>query len=127
MNTELARQLANHDKWKWMPGMRALCDTICPRRYVAYHAGGDNVVYEVTGSFNRSALELSTSYPDLDDQATVGCLLYMLKDTGLSFEMSDDMSTWIGRDGVTLQNGSTPCVTNEPGEALALALLKAWK
>ena len=122
MNTELAKRLAAHDNlWQaWPDGSLALSDSGRKVRVT------DGVSIVLHGEW----------YPDLDDPATVGCLWAMLVDAaeklhdGGTAELDSGTTTGgneaIVRDGlcgeiVTWEFGETT------GEALALALLKAWK
>lgn len=112
---DLAKQLAEHPRWRWMPGMEAIAADGSPWRpgiiMCAEHMRPDDV-------------------PDLSDGATQGCLIEML---GSRFECLHYRRHTADLGGTlwsVLVLGPSGCRQDRRGytlgEALARALLAAW-
>lgn len=111
--TSLAIQLAEHPRWEWHGGMR-------------YRSNGRRYLY--TGCSFPGGMDAGCA-PDLDDPATKGWLLAMLREaTGDDFagtigaifphQETPEWFAWANQG--QLGSGTTE------GEALARALLAAW-
>ena len=127
--TEIARALAGHAEWRWMPGMRAMpygfgADEDCRQ------LGADRVrvvdEWEAGGAFGAPAWWL----PDLTDAATVGCLLAMVWEAqsrgaiGVSYDPF--AGSWLVRLGpppAIIRPGPGP---DTHGPTLAVAVARAW-
>ncbi len=133
--TALARRLAAHPKWRWMPGMLATHDEDATRRVLSLDEDDD--IWVSNGCYCEwldSNNEIDLWYPDLDDPATQGCLLAMLDDAvgdwSWTYERDDD-STCLdisenapGHEMRKLSDGWTP----HPGYwSIAEALLGMWE
>ena len=129
---DLSRRLAAQERFRWMAGM-AFYVRDAPRAnmQLAWVSPGGELWATVTRLAAKDAgparelfaYDQDGSYPDLDDPATVGCLLTMLWETWpeqtigyYRRPMTDSELWWIGCH----TSGATP------GEATARALLAAW-
>jgi len=82
---ELARRAYECKHWRWMPGARDLSSEFGPRRILAVLADGTQVLsaHETIGAFPEQTTVRSVAaftLPDLDDPATVGCLLALVRE-----------------------------------------------
>lgn len=153
MSDDLARRLAAHPRWEWMPGMLTLPQGSegddwweHPVRLLrARIVGWDVVVMADTGAYWRPNWPAHNGMPDLADAATCGCLEQMLLDAinaashpdnpftlSVSFVRPhwDDPQHELGdhyevslRVGVLVQ---VIAAAKLKGEALAEALLVFW-
>jgi hypothetical protein len=75
MNLELAKRAVTCKRWKWMPGMLIEADGHFDRVCIAWEDGmlecRDN---EMIGD------QIADVLPDLDDPATLGCLLALVRE-----------------------------------------------
>jgi len=126
MNVGLAKRLAGYRQWKWVEGMRALDEDVCPLR-----------VCEDCQRLYEYDVPLSDSWPDLDDPATQGCLFAMLREATdqpkeslgyvsttvqyESFAPRCQIEVFDGKSSEELEYGAKAF-----GDVLALALLDAW-
>jgi len=127
--TDLARRLAEHPRWRWMRGMRAISDK--PNAYDPCMTILDAESAQGVGDghwHEYGATSADHSHPDLTDPATCGCLLARLLDVvggvgvGRIIELdmrwkvrtAEEPDTFNDYDGDSL------------GFALASALLDAW-
>lgn len=131
VQTELARELVAHPRWRWMDGM-AVVDRYGQGRILSVEppvvpgvptlAIAD--VSRLPRLISRASPRLVQGLrPDITDAATVGCLLSMLHETGrLSsvFTPDDGQPAW----EVALNFDVHGAIL---GEALARALLTAWR
>jgi hypothetical protein len=125
MMTDLARQLADHPRWEWKPGIVDADGDIylCPRGKVTSYwvvCGDDarNGVAEVDWARSDACT------PDINHPATKGWLLAMLREaTG-----RQDMRARPIDNGWYVQSlrFDRPPAGATEGEALARALLTAW-
>ena len=74
MNEDLARRAVACKHWRWMPGMRAIDSDGQAVRVV--QASGAAVLEDVGGA----AYPMPSTPPDLDDPATLGCLLALVRE-----------------------------------------------
>jgi hypothetical protein len=85
MNTELAKRLSSHWRWKWMGGMLAIRE-IDGRPSRAYRQAESIYALDRKDDLCKVSIFAPTlenqlheiHYPDLDDPATQGCLFAML-------------------------------------------------
>jgi hypothetical protein len=81
--TELARQLIAWKHWRWMPGMRWILTFPAP-----FDPMSGRVSDPAVGVWRSSSSIAAAAYPDLDDPATIGCLLALVReawgDSGMS-------------------------------------------
>lgn len=110
---DLARQLVEHPRWPGAGAGMLVWEPTCP----------DLAPFRL----RQRANALRTLLPDLDDHATQGVLLGMLREVVTPTELmltlnvrSVEVDTWEGGAGT----GLADCRTL--GEALARALLAAW-
>ena len=120
MVSGLARELAAHPRWRWMPGMKAVFSdgSYCRVHDAVRSAGWDGE------RFHR----LDGLVPALDDPATVGCLLAQLPagwTAGSHAQVGGDTVyrvLWFGGRGAPERTDWCPTL----GEAVARALLACW-
>ncbi len=127
MNDEMReiakRAVACHD-WRWMPGMLCQPDE---DGYAArvLHAGTTLATPQTADSYDRGGIITrgcirEDSLPDLNDPATIGCLLYLVReawnDPSLAACRNMDERTWQIDPTVTDRTGATEA------EALVCAL-----
>lgn len=103
-NLDLARRAVVCRGWRWMPGMRAVpkpgvLDDLSGHVVHAYKSVSDHDVLVVSGPDDYGDVQDGTVYvvdymPDLDDPATIGCLLVLVRaawgDPLLGLEAVDD-------------------------------------
>jgi len=79
MNTELAKRAVACKGWQWMGGMLTLC------KIRVIEGGSDYIIGERSGPTSNGGGRIDTTdvhnyLPDLDDPATLGCLLARLRE-----------------------------------------------
>ena len=89
MSEELARRAVACRHWRWAPGMLSRCDTDTRRAAYRWLAGLDTrhygIVCVVEDKHRRPCRSVATlqpgpdDLPDLTDQATLGCLLGLVR------------------------------------------------
>ena len=78
MSEDLAKRLASHKRWEWIPGMQARDKSQRAHRVLAISGTeGDLTLYVRGGPFRVHARQWDLT-PNLSDPATVGCLWHML-------------------------------------------------
>jgi hypothetical protein len=113
----LARRLAQHPRFRWMPGMRVWRP----------NGNGWHVTYvtpvELWSGDSYDPIN-GSHVPDLSDPATQGCLWAMLNEAARPVHVYDET------DGFVIEchpGGDRERVTGRTiGEALACALMEAW-
>jgi hypothetical protein len=117
--TELSEQLVASKHWRWMPGMLTTSVDGPGLRVETVDATDPSIVYVGDLPWFVSAP------PDLDDPATIGCLLALVREAwgdSLHVKYSDYYGFWwVMVDRQIGINGSGPT----EGETLAAALLGA--
>lgn len=121
---QLAQKLIAHPKWKhWMDGMG----------YVTYDAAEDDwcCLVRLDGYTPETMYVPEGAIPDLEDPATLGCLLFRLENaTGNSISVDLGARGFYSVRVYTNKHESHPEDFETQGmtygEALAEALLKAW-
>lgn len=76
----LARRVTDCKSWRWMPGMRTIGDW----RVINIDADGVEVVTdlgEVVLFHSGDLPHIASSLPDLNDPATLGCLIYLIQES----------------------------------------------
>ncbi len=115
--TDLARQLVEHHRWEWLDGM-LLYAHVNGHRATSYRLGPELLAPQPWW------------LPDLDDYATQGVLLGMLREVSpwlMVEHYSEDDGTRIWSVSFTMPGGATETIDAEClGEALARALPTAW-
>ncbi len=132
--TELAKRLAAHPRWRWLSGMLALAPSHGALRLCAELL--EFVWYGVQAGQappNHAWCIQGDAYPDLTDPATVGCLAALVREVygdpdlycrpaysgGGRWTVEVPSEVWIGRyEGVPIGDSE--------GEAWAHALLR-WE
>jgi hypothetical protein len=145
--TDLARRLVDHPRWRWMAGMllgkpgpkggKSHFDRVSNERYdweaddgTSWDGGTVAFIYDnrfaATGNKGRLPIDYVQGWPDvvpdLTDPATCGCLLAMLWD--------ESPNANLARRAVAGHAGPDSPIPKEyrsPGAALASALLAAWE
>ena len=84
----LARRAARCKRWRWMEGMSG----ISPAR----NAGDTGYMFRVT---DESEPFLKKEYPNLHDPATLGCLLYLVREVWDKASLSPMYSEYEDRGG----------------------------
>ena len=89
MTHDLARRAVACAQWRWAPGMLSRCDTDTRRSVYRWLAGLDTrhygIVCVVEDKHRRPCRSVATlqpgpdDLPDLTDQATLGCLLGLVR------------------------------------------------
>jgi hypothetical protein len=130
MNIYLAKRLAAHPRFEWMPGMRAVEENHAYRLLGGYEMAAEDTGIEFglhgCGDLDCCTMDKPTGLvPDLDDPATQGCLLAMLFATGATWwEIdTDDHGGWYLFEGC-IQD--TRIAHPTIGHAAAEALLALW-
>jgi hypothetical protein len=94
--TELARRAVACKGWRWMPGMRLTSGEVVTS--VEYGATGQLLGLHLHGRW-VAGRKASGYLPDLDDPATVGCLLALVReawgDPTLHVWYSRQLGLWI--------------------------------
>ena len=110
MTVELARRAVACPGWRWAPGMLSRCDTDTRRAAYRWLAGLDTrhygIVCVVEDKHGRPCRNVATlqpgpdDLPDLTDQATLGCLLALVRDAHRDAYMAagNDGPAWVVRD-----------------------------
>ena len=96
--TEISERLIACKGFRWMPGMRTLGDW----RIINIDADGVEVVTdlgEVVLFHSGDLPHIASSLPDLNDPATLGCLLQLVREawgmpTGITVSYSSDDGLW---------------------------------
>lgn len=111
--SDLARQLAAHPRWTWMPGMQPQGHPIRVARV--------------------AELDEQIGPPDLDDPATQGCLAQLLTEEREHWTLLKDPTQrppWRVRTFLPMPSGRWSVTMTSRGatlgEALARALLACW-
>ena len=105
----LAAEAVAMERWRWLPGMR----------YWSEHRRGWDRIPDRPNDASFAKWLRSTSLPDLDDAATLGCIEHGLLPEfyGENCSLWHSATGWhYGRDGMSFGSGSTK------GEALVEAL-----
>ena len=153
--TDLARRLVDHPRWRWMAGMllgkpgpkggKSHFDRVSNERYdweaddgTSWDGGTVAFIYDnrfaATGNKGRLPIDYVQGWPDvvpdLTDPATCGCLLAML------WEVYPLASVDVTEEGKGLASHGTwytvsawnlgPWTARSVGTALALALIYSW-
>lgn len=124
----IARRLVTHPKWKWLPGMLRKSYALRPWRQ------GDPLVRlgpKTLPDYGHTLVPISARVkggtpahgePDLEDPATVGCLLALLREARkprtLRLEIYEDATN----ESFIVNLFQAPNL----GEAIGLALLDTW-
>ena len=123
--TDVARRLAEHPQWRWMPGMLAVYSD--DGSYARRFRGN-----EPDGAFLRTSDRGRGMLPDLDDPATWGCILADLiaVDSGchrVMLETCPGLPPCVETTGPFPESPEmgTSLVGDTPGHAVALAWLAA--
>ena len=125
-HADIAARLASRPWWRWIGGM-AVVDSVGParltyleehnRQWIAQRPGWVGVAYydtaEALAASRLGGRFVGECIPDLDDPATVGCLIAILRDRNAEAGWEMDRE----RVGEAL-------VDDHPGEALARLLLE---
>lgn len=122
MDTKLAKSLVEHKRWRWMPRMHGLqygagqtyLHSETPAQY-GHESYNVHHWHDDGGAWMRlDEAQHHEVLPDLDDPATVGCLMSLL------VEAANGDGQLLGE----LLGSELACVD---GEAVAKALLIAWR
>ena len=124
-NEELAKQLVACKHWRWMPGMRSLHPRMGPARVVSEGLDGEHWVYKKDRHTLGFRIEEDGCLPDLDDPATKGCLLALVREAwpGTYVVPHHRRDEWIA----IMPAGPWPSPGKTEGEALAYALLSLYE
>lgn len=129
---DLARRAVACRHWRWAPGMLSRCDTDTRRAVYRWLVGLDTrhygIVCVVEDKHGRPCRSVATlqpgpdDLPDLTDQATLGCLLALVREAwrdSLICVAVDNTSAGWWVDGWTAARPQVPCDLH-PTEAVAL-------
>ena len=124
-NEELAKQLVASKHWHWKPGMRSLHHLMGPARVVSEGLDGDHWIYKEGRLTSGVRIEEDECLPDLDDPATKGCLLALVREfwPGTYVIPHKIKGEWI----TIMPAGPWPAAGRTEGEALAYALLALYE
>ena len=124
MSDELAKRAIACKGWRWMPGMIALDQDGIKARVLDVQAGGQVRALICHDGWNGSPVTVCSPHlPDLEDPATLGCLLALVREAWAP-------ATWItttacltsgGVHGWRVQGLDLPMQSTE-AEALVAAL-----
>jgi hypothetical protein len=117
---ELAERLVNSSKWYWLPGMR----TISGRRLAVVFGESRtaSVLCDLRDDANSDTEDLQGELPDLNDPATEGCLLALVREVWGDSEMHMTLGAkgWVWLTGESRVYGVVMPINAGDTEAEAL-------
>lgn len=141
----LARELTAHPQWRWLPGTAFRIDADPPPKWprgrvvdgwcVAITEEGKPTNAGTPGEgWLTWSCDMTTVTLDLDDPATVGCLMALLWETTANRATVRDVVSPAGTNSPTWDCealisglGVYHAYGDSPGEVVARALLTAWR
>jgi hypothetical protein len=120
--TDLAKRAVACKGWRWVPGMLCIWPNGNEWRVgqVSGVDGKNDLPNYPSNGWGDDYTDRTTGQPDLTDPATIGCLLYLVReawsDSSLAACMSMDERTWQIDPTVSFRTGETEA------EALVCAL-----